>query len=135
MLIDPPYEDSAGDLDGALRAALAALARLSHAVIALWYPIKDERELSPWFARAAALLSAPAPNNPTPTHPTLNSQLWLYPRDSRVALNGSGLLIVNPPYQFDEGLQRWLPQVCAVLAAAAGASSSAGTALDWLVPA
>ena len=28
-------------------------------------------------------------------------ELWLHPRDARVGLNGSGLLIVNPPYQLD----------------------------------
>ena len=28
-----------------------------------------------------------------------SAELWLHPRDSRVALNGSGLLIVHPPYQ------------------------------------
>jgi len=41
----------------------------------------------------------------------LISELWLYPRDSKVALNGSGLLIVNPPYQLGERMRAWLPEL------------------------
>ena len=43
--------------------------------------------------------------------PLLANELWLYPRDSRVGLNGSGLLLFNPPYQFAERMQVWLPQL------------------------
>ena len=42
---------------------------------------------------------------------TLASELWLYPRDSRVSLNGSGMLIVNPPYLLAERMQVWLPEL------------------------
>jgi 23S rRNA A2030 N6-methylase RlmJ len=31
--------------------------------------------------------------------------LWVYPRDSRVGLNGSVMLIAHPPYQFDERMR------------------------------
>ena len=78
-------------------------------MIALWYPIKDERDLSPWLARAAETLPVPA----------LISELWLHPRDARVGLNGSGLLIVNPPYRLDLEMQQWLPELGAALGAAA----------------
>jgi 23S rRNA A2030 N6-methylase RlmJ len=36
------------------------------------------------------------------------AEWWLYPRDSRVALNGSGLVILNPPYQFAARMRAWL---------------------------
>ena len=32
-------------------------------------------------------------------------------RDSRVGLNGSGLAIVNPPYQLDERMNAWMPEL------------------------
>ena len=52
--------------------------------------------------------------------PTLATELWLYPRDSRVALNGSGLLIVNPPWQTEERVRAWLPELESALAAGGG---------------
>jgi 23S rRNA (adenine2030-N6)-methyltransferase len=97
MLIDPPYEDPAAERDQAAAAIGASLQRLANAVIALWYPIKDERSLTQWLARVEKAVSVP----------TLNLQLWIYPRDSRVGLNGSGLLIFNPPYQFDQRASEW----------------------------
>ncbi|MFO1409793.1 MAG: hypothetical protein U1F06_05360 [Steroidobacteraceae bacterium] len=33
----------------------------------------------------------------------------MHPRDSRVSLNGSGLLLVNPPWQFDVALGAGYP--------------------------
>lgn len=118
LLIDPPYEERSGDLARALAAIDEALERLANAVIALWYPIKDDRELSPQLARAAEQLPAPA----------LVSELWIHPRDARVGLNGSGLLIVNPPYQLDLEMQQWLP----ALGAALGTTRQGGTKLSWV---
>ena len=97
LLIDPPYEDPTADRDLATAAIGASLQRLANSVIALWYPIKDERTLTPWLARIEQTIAVP----------TLNLQLWIYPRDSRVGLNGSGLLIFNPPYQFDQRAALW----------------------------
>jgi len=42
-----------------------------------------------------------------------------------VALNGSGLLIVNPPWQTLERMQVWLPQLEACLAVGPGGGSRA----------
>jgi 23S rRNA (adenine2030-N6)-methyltransferase len=39
----------------------------------------------------------------------LVSELWVHPCDSRVALNGSGMLVLNPPYQIAERMREWLP--------------------------
>jgi 23S rRNA (adenine2030-N6)-methyltransferase len=122
VLIDPPYEDVA-EFDTALAAAREALVRLPNAVILLWYPIKDDRQLAPWLRRCAAALSAAGA-------PTLQCELWRHPRDSRVALNGSGLLIVNAPWQLDERMQHWLPELGTLLAL----DTQGGTALHWLVP-
>jgi 23S rRNA A2030 N6-methylase RlmJ len=40
-----------------------------------------------------------------------------------VALNGSGLLIANPPYRVEERMQVWLPELQACLGVTAGAGS------------
>ena len=112
--IDPPYEEPAEF--GRVSAALAeGLRRFPTGVQAAWYPIKDERTTRAWQAGCARTLAAPA----------LVSELWLFRRDSRVALNGSGLLIVNPPHLLLERMQVWLPELLATLRSSADAGSSA----------
>jgi 23S rRNA (adenine2030-N6)-methyltransferase len=118
LLIDPPYEDPPAEFEQASQAAAAALARLANTVIALWYPIKDERALPGWLARIERQISAPC----------LSLELWIYPRDSRVGLNGSGLLIINPPFQFEQHAQRWQAELQQLLGKAQGGSST-----RWLV--
>jgi 23S rRNA A2030 N6-methylase RlmJ len=51
-------------------------------------------------------------------------------------VGGSGLLLVNPPYEFDTRMQAWLPELAAVLggaAAAGGTSAQAGSSIDWIL--
>ncbi len=113
--IDPPYEQTQQDF-GHLTAALAeGLRRFPTGVFAAWYPIKDQRSTATWQAVCARSLQAPA----------LVCELWLYPRDSQVGLNGSGLLIVNPPYLMLERLQAWLPELKSALAVGPCAGTSA----------
>jgi 23S rRNA (adenine2030-N6)-methyltransferase len=103
--IDPPYEESRQDFDHGRHAAADALQRFHTGVVAIWYPIKDERDTAAWHAALASELDCPL----------LAAELSLYPRDSRVALNGSGMLILNPPYQLAERMAVWLPQLHACL--------------------
>jgi len=113
-LIDPPYEQPGEP--AAVAAALGeALRRFPTGVALAWYPIKEERAARSWLAGLARTLAAPL----------LLSELWLYPRDSRVALNGSGLLLANPPHRTLERMQVWLPELERRLAQHPGAGSSA----------
>ncbi len=113
--IDPPYEQTGEDFQAVTQALAEGLRRFPTGVMAAWYPIKDERSSSTWQHACMRTLKVPI----------LASELWLYPRDSRVALNGSGLLIVNPPHQVLEHMQDWLPQLTAALSAEAAAGSRA----------
>lgn len=108
VLIDPPYEETQRDFDRARTAIGDILQRFATAVIMLWYPIKEARDTQLWRRRLIASLR----------RPTLVSELWVHPCDSRVALNGSGLLIIHPPYQLAPRMQVWLPQLLAMLDAA-----------------
>lgn len=120
LLIDPPYENPAAELDLAVQNIVASLQRLANIVVLLWYPIKDERTLAPWLARVQQAVMAA----------TLSLELWIYPRDSRVGLNGSGLLLVNPPYQFEARAALWQQQLHGLL----DKSRHGGSKLAWLVP-
>ena len=44
--------------------------------------------------------------------------------DSRVGLNGSGLAIVNPPYQIDERMKAWMPELHVALDSGKAGGSS-----------
>ena len=108
VLIDPPYEESSRDFELARTTIGEILQRFATAVIMLWYPIKDARDTQLWRKRLGARLQ----------QPLLVSELWVHPCDSRVALNGSGLLIIHPPYQLAQRMRIWLPQLVGMLDAA-----------------
>lgn len=112
--IDPPYEESRQDFVRVRHAAGEALRRFHTGVVAIWYPIKDERDTAAWQAALAGELDCGL----------LAAELSLYPRDSRAALNGSGMLILNPPYRLAERMEIWLPQLhgCLDLGHGGGAS-------------
>ncbi len=112
--IDPPYEQTGEDFTQVTESLAEGLRRFPTGVMAAWYPIKDERSVGTW-QQGAARLGAPV----------LASELWLYPRDSRVALNGSGLLVANPPHQLLEHMQVWLPELTSVLSGGPAAGSRA----------
>jgi 23S rRNA (adenine2030-N6)-methyltransferase len=112
--IDPPYEESRQDFERTRHTAGEALRRFHTGLVAIWYPIKDERDTAAWHAALAAELDCGM----------LAAELSLYPRDSRVALNGSGMLILNPPYQLAERMAIWLPQLHACLDLGHGGGAS-----------
>jgi 23S rRNA (adenine2030-N6)-methyltransferase len=118
--IDPPYEETGKDFERVTAAIAEALRRFRTGVIAAWYPIKDEREIAAWHAGLSRSIGAEI----------IAAELWLYPRDSRVALNGSGLLIVNPPYLLAERMQVWLPELQVQL----DAGQAGGTSVRTLTP-
>ena len=117
-LIDPPYEDTRADFDRVRTELAAALHRFPTGVVAVWYPVKDARDTQRWLAAIERGAD----------RPMLVAELRLFPCDSRVALNGSGMLIVNPPYQLDVRMGEWLAELHRHLRAAAHA---AGT-VRWL---
>jgi 23S rRNA (adenine2030-N6)-methyltransferase len=119
--IDPPYEETDRDFERVGDAIKEALRRFRTGVIAAWYPIKDERETALWQAGLARDLDCE----------TLVAELWLYPPDSRVGLNGSGLLIVNPPYLLAERMRVWLPELQAQM----DTGEAGGTRIRSLTPA
>jgi 23S rRNA (adenine2030-N6)-methyltransferase len=116
-LMDPPYEETGRDFARVTAAVTEALRRFHTGIVAAWYPIKDEQAIAAWQTGLARELDCEA----------LVTELWLYPRDSRVALNGSGMLIVNPPYLLAERMRVWLPELQAQLDTAHAGGSSIRT--------
>jgi 23S rRNA (adenine2030-N6)-methyltransferase len=112
VLVDPPYEDGTTDQRAVEQTLVAILERLPSAVIALWYPIKDRRDTDAWVGRLRARLPTPPD---AAAVPALVTELCLHPPDNRVGLNGSGMLVLNPPWQCDTRAAQWVPMLHGVL--------------------
>ena len=120
VLIDPPYEAQQHEFDAILPALREGLTRWPQGIFALWYPIKRRRTVLPFFRRAAAL----------PIKSALLAELLVRADDSPLRLNGSGMLILNPPWQLDHALAPILGALRDNLAEAGGSIR-----LEWLKPA
>ena len=117
VLVDPPYEAQLGEFETALAALRDGLARWPQGVFALWYPIKQRRALQPFYRAARAL----------DTRSTLLCELLVRPDDSPLRMNGSGLLVLNPPWKLDAALAPALEAMAAALG-----ERGAGSRLHWL---
>lgn len=104
FLIDPPYEERE-DLSRVQQALADALQRFESAVLVSWLPVKLRSDFDAWYGQLRRVV----------TRPVLASLLWMHPCDSRAALNGSALVVVNPPYLVEESMREWLPEVRAIL--------------------
>lgn len=117
VLIDPPYEETRQDFERVTTTIADSLRRFESGVYCAWYPIKEERDVASWKAALVRTLN----------REVLFSELWIYPRDSRVGLNGSGLAIVNPPYRIDERMKVWMPELRGALDSAKVGGTSVET--------
>lgn len=105
-LIDPPYEEQEQDLQQVADALIAAALRWPQGVLMAWYPIKQGVIAARLHRR---LLDAGIRR-------LLVAELCIHPDDSRAGLNGSGLVTINPPWQFDQDLRQSLPFLHGLLA-------------------
>ena len=118
MLVDPPYEQP-DEFERVESALLAALKRWATGTYAVWYPLKHGPAADRFVGRMQA----------TGVRRQLVAELHVRHADSPVGLNGSGLLVVNPPWQFDERLRPALHWLHAQLAE----PGQGGAAVGWRV--
>lgn len=117
VLIDPPYEAQLQEFDQIIGAVRDALVRWPQATYAVWYPIKRRRSLQPFFRRAATL----------PVKDSFVVELMVQPDDSPLRMNGSGLLLLNPPWRLEETLRSAMPLLTRALG-----ETGASWRLEWL---
>ncbi len=117
VLIDPPYETQEAEFGAVLAALTEGLQRWPQGVFAVWFPIKQRRSLQR-FLRAIAKL---------PAQDILLAELLIRPDDSPLRLNGSGMLLVNPPWKLDAEIAAALPSLITELG-----ESGASHRLEWL---
>jgi len=106
-LIDPPYEEQEADLTRVADALADTAGRWPQGVLMAWYPIKQGVVAARLHRR---LLEAGVRR-------LLVAELCIHPDDSRAGLNGSGLVILNPPWLLDADLREALPLLHFAMAA------------------
>ena len=119
VLLDPAYEFP-GEWERAAEGLVTAWRRWPTGGLALWYPLLAhgaEARLHRSVEEAGL-------------RKVLRVELRVRPADSPAGMNGSGLLLVNPPWRLDEELAQWLPWLRRQLAP----QGQGGESVDWLVP-
>lgn len=117
MLIDPPFE-KLDEMQRCVESLKDAISRMRQTVVAIWYPIKDKRQLRRFYQDLAA---SGAPK-------LLQVELFVHPLDTPNSLNGSGLAIANPPWGLEEELRELLPWLAKTLGQTQG-----GWQMEWII--
>lgn len=119
ILIDPPYE-AKNEAEKMGRMLAHGLRRFAQGVYLLWYPVKAD-ETAETILAAARDMGAAA---------TLKVEMRVREAFSAGGLAGSGLVIVNAPWQLDEELRVLVP----ALAERLGLGEWGQGTVEWLVP-
>jgi 23S rRNA (adenine2030-N6)-methyltransferase len=117
VLVDPPFE-AESDFQRLASGLAAAHRKWPTGNYALWYPIKGRREPDALAKRLRRLGIAKI----------LRTELIVAPLSEPTRLNGSGMIVVNPPWPLESELSVLLP----VLAGVLGVQGKGGFRLDWL---
>ncbi|MDO4427545.1 MAG: 23S rRNA (adenine(2030)-N(6))-methyltransferase RlmJ [Moraxella sp.] len=91
ILLDPPYEQEHKDFGRLVDLLAACHKKWATGCFVLWYPIKNNEAVTLFYKKMKR----------TGIKKQLVCELNLYPNDVGVGMNGTGLLLINPPWQFD----------------------------------
>ncbi len=117
VLIDPPFEE-AGEFDRLVDGMQRAHKRWPGGIYALWYPIKDRKAIIAF--RKALKQSGVAK--------LLDIEFEIRPASREPSLDGSGMVVVNPPFTLERDLRIVLPALHRLLAV----EKPAHWSLEWL---
>jgi 23S rRNA (adenine2030-N6)-methyltransferase len=105
VLVDPPFE-VAGEFERLVDGLAKAHRRWPGGIYALWYPIKD-RDAVAAFRRALAESGIPK---------ILDIVFEIRPPSREPRLDGSGMVVVNPPFTLERDLATVFPALHKLLA-------------------
>lgn len=117
VLVDPPFERE-GEFDRLVDGLVRAHRRWPGGIYALWYPIKDRAAVRRFRER---LGQSGIPK-------ILDVAFEIRPASRDALFDGSGLVVVNPPFVFESEMSALLPDLCKALAEGPGA----GWSVEWL---
>lgn len=119
VLIDPPYEAQEAEYRLIEAALKLALQRWPTGIYAVWYPIKLRSQVQPflrWTQQSGA-------------RRVLCVELLVHPDDSPLRLNGSGMVVLNAPWNLDQTLREPLDAMARLLSQ----EHPATWRLEWLL--
>ncbi|KQZ96495.1 lactate dehydrogenase [Mesorhizobium sp. Root157] len=119
VLIDPPFEQ-AGEFERLLSGLRKAHQRWPGGIYALWYPIKDRPAVAAFREGLAEAGIAKI----------LDIAFEIRPAGVEPGLEGSGMVVVNPPFTLENELRAALPVLHELLAEQPGAAWT----VKWLSP-
>lgn len=98
ILVDPPFEKT-GEFSRLIDGLMKAYRRFPGGIYALWYPVKYDREIENFLH---ALYQTGIPQI---------LQLEMRVRKSSIppTMNGSGIILINPPYLLEEEMKKLTP--------------------------
>ena len=118
VLIDPPFEEAA-DFHRLSHMMGLAHRKWATGIYALWYPIKGRGEADELARRLRRSGIAKI----------LRAELTVSPVSDPTRLNGSGLILVNPPWTLEAELEVLLPVLARLLERQ---PRTGGYTLDWI---
>jgi 23S rRNA (adenine2030-N6)-methyltransferase len=118
VLMDPPYE-SDDEFERVYAALERGHERWPTGTYCVWYPLTER----------AAPLRFRRDLEASGIRRVLDCTLSVMPADTPVGLRGSGLVIVNPPWQLDARLAELLPDLHRLLVP----EGTGGTSVEWWV--
>jgi len=117
VLVDPPFE-IAGEFDRLVDGLVKAYKRFPGGTYAFWYPIKDLREVER-FARQLRETEIPK---------IMRIELSIRAPSLEPRLDGTGMIVVNPPYTLESEMQILLPCLTKLLSEEKGGNFS----MQWI---
>lgn len=105
VFIDPPFEKD-NEFDSMIQATQDGLKKMPQVTFMLWYPIKDPELLPKFYEDLRALGIQDA----------IKSELYFYSTLEKDKLNGSGMVILNPPWGLEAPLKSALSELSSILA-------------------
>ena len=115
VLVDPPFEED-GEWERLVDGLIKAHKKWATGIYALWYPLKEPREVNRFVADLKA----------TGIAKVLRAELTVGPAVAGT-LYGSGMIVVNPPFVLEDELKAVLPALAKVLGDGRG-----GWNLEWI---
>ena len=119
ILMDPPYEVKK-DYQTVVTALVDGYKRFATGTYAIWYPVLNSEQVRLFLKSVAD----------TKIRNVLLIELLIRDADTPKGMNGSGMIVVNPPWTLKQDAEDYLPVLVRLL----GEDATANYRVEWITP-